>query len=59
MRRLKLEAFYRFKDSTVALKAVAKLLKGKLPTSLKTFLTENVITKEIQDTIICIQFDLN
>lgn len=51
--RVKLEAFHKFADSTEALKAVAKMLKGKIPTSLKTFLDENVISKEIRDTIIC------
>lgn len=50
---LKLEAFYKFEDSTEALKAVAKMLKGKVPSKLKSFLEENIITKEIQDTLIC------
>ena len=50
---VKLEAFHKFKDSTVALKAVAKMLKGKIPKSLNDFLQKNVISKEIQDTILC------
>lgn len=50
---VKLEAFQKFKDSTVALKAMAKILKGKIPKTLNDFLQKNVISKEIQDTIIC------
>ena len=50
---MKLEAFYKFKDSTDALKAVAKMLKGKVPKSLKAFLETNVISREIQDTLMC------
>lgn len=50
---VKLEAFQKFKDSTDALKATAKMLKGKIPKSLNEFLQKNVISKEIQDTIIC------
>lgn len=49
---VKLEAFHKFKDSTEALKAVAKMLKGQIPKSLNSFLQENVISKEIQDTIV-------
>ncbi len=30
------------------------MLKGKVPTNLKTFLEENVISKEVRDTIMCI-----
>lgn len=51
--RVKLEAFYKFKDSTDALKAVAKMLKGKVPKSLKSFLETNVVSREIQDTLMC------
>lgn len=50
---VKLEAFQKFKDSTVALKTMAKILKGKIPKTLNDFLQKNVISKEIQDTIIC------
>src|ERR1035437_1932568 len=50
---LKLEAFQKFKDSTEALKVVAKMLKGQIPKSLNAFLQENIISKEIQGTLIC------
>ena len=50
---VKLEAFHKFKDSTEALKAVAKMLKGTIPKNLNAFLQENVVSKEIQETLIC------
>ena len=50
---VKLEAFQKFKDSSAALKATAKILKGKIPKTLSEFLQTNVISKEIQNTIIC------
>lgn len=53
MSSVKLEAFHKFADSTEALKSVAKMLKGKIPSNLKSFLEENVVSKEIRDTIMC------
>ena len=51
--RVKLEAFHKFKDSAEALKSVAKVLKGRVPKSLKSFLTTNIISREVQDTLMC------
>jgi nucleolar protein 58 len=50
---VKLAAMYKFKDSAEALKSVAKTIKGKMPKTLKKFLQENIISKEISDNLQC------
>jgi nucleolar protein 58 len=55
MARVKLKAFHKFEDSAEALKATAKIIDGKLPKDLKKFLKNNIISKEIQETLICIK----
>jgi len=50
---VKLKAFEKFKDTKQALKALNKVIKGKLPKTLKKFLQKNAISKEVQDNIAC------
>eukprot|EP01017_Pseudomicrothorax_dubius_P041218 TRINITY_DN656_c0_g1_i2.p1 TRINITY_DN656_c0_g1~~TRINITY_DN656_c0_g1_i2.p1 ORF type:complete len:473 (-),score=150.89 TRINITY_DN656_c0_g1_i2:959-2377(-) len=48
---LSLKAFYKFKDTKDALKATSKLIKGKIPKSLNSFLQKNIISQEVQDNL--------
>ena len=50
---VKLKTMYKFKDSGEALKSAGKTIKGKMPKTLKKFLQENIISKEIQDNLHC------
>ena len=43
----------KFKDSADALKTVVKTVKGKLPSKLKKFIHKNIVSEEIQETLIC------
>eukprot|EP00730_Choanoeca_flexa_P008686 TRINITY_DN12520_c1_g6_i3.p1 TRINITY_DN12520_c1_g6~~TRINITY_DN12520_c1_g6_i3.p1 ORF type:complete len:492 (+),score=199.49 TRINITY_DN12520_c1_g6_i3:73-1548(+) len=46
---VKLKGFHKFEDTTEALAAAAALTEGKLSKSLKTFLKDSIISKDIQD----------
>eukprot|EP01016_Furgasonia_blochmanni_P046902 TRINITY_DN6827_c0_g1_i17.p1 TRINITY_DN6827_c0_g1~~TRINITY_DN6827_c0_g1_i17.p1 ORF type:complete len:531 (-),score=239.02 TRINITY_DN6827_c0_g1_i17:455-1969(-) len=48
---VQLASFQKFKDTKEAIVATSKIIKGKLPKSLKKFLKENIITKEVQDNL--------
>jgi len=49
---VKLQAFRKFKDTKEAFVATDKLINGMLPKSLEKFLTKNVISEDVQDTLI-------
>lgn len=49
---VKLKAFKKFKDTKEALTATDKLINGLLPKTLEKFLKNNVISEEVQETII-------
>ena len=46
---VKLKAFKKFKDTKDAMKAIEKLMAGKVSKSLQKFLEKNMIQKEIED----------
>ena len=46
---VKLKGFHKFEDTTEALAAAAALTEGKVSKSLKTFLKDAIISKDIQD----------
>jgi nucleolar protein 58 len=50
---VKLHAFKKFKDNSEAVSSLEKLLEGDMPKDLKTFLKKNIISKEIQDHLLC------
>jgi nucleolar protein 58 len=49
---VELKAFKKFKDTKEALLATDKLINGMLPKTLEKFLKSNVISEDVQDTII-------
>jgi nucleolar protein 58 len=46
---VKLKGFHKFEDTTEALAAAAALTEGKISKSLKSFLKDSIISKDIQD----------
>ena len=52
-KNIELEAFKKFKDTENAVECFNKLNKGELPDDLKKFLKKNIISKNINDTLIC------
>jgi nucleolar protein 58 len=50
---VKLHAFKKFKDTSEAVKSLADFLEGNLPKDLKSFLKKNIISKEIQESLLC------
>jgi len=46
---VKLKDFHKFEDTQVALEDCTKILEGGVPKSLKKFLKNNIINKDIQD----------
>lgn len=49
---VELKAFKKFKDTKEALQATDKLINGLLPKALEKFLKSNVISEEVQDSLI-------
>ena len=52
-KNIELEAFKKFKDTENAVECFNKLNKGELPDDLRKFLKKNIVSKEINDTLIC------
>ncbi len=50
---VELEAFRKFKDTEHAVNSLTKLNEGELPSDLKKFLEKNIISKDIQKTLLC------
>jgi len=50
---IQLEAFKKFKDTEHAVNSLTKLNKGELPSDLKKFLEKNIVSKNIQKTLLC------
>ncbi len=50
---IQLEAFRKFKDTEHAVNSLTKLNEGELPSDLKKFLEKNIISKDIQKTLLC------
>ena len=50
---VELEAFRKFKDTERAVDSLTKLNEGELPSDLKKFLEKNIISKDIQKTLLC------
>ncbi|EDQ84401.1 uncharacterized protein MONBRDRAFT_35337 [Monosiga brevicollis MX1] len=48
---VKLKGFHKFEDTVEALTAATALTEGKLSKGLKSFLKDNIISKEVQDTL--------
>ena len=51
-RIVKLKAFAKFKDTKDAMKSIERLMKGKVSSGLKKFLTKNIVQKEIEDQLL-------
>jgi len=49
---VKLQAFKKFKDTKEAFTATDKLINGMLPKTLEKFLKKNVLSEDVQDTLI-------
>lgn len=49
---VELKAFKKFKDTKEALQATDKLINGLLPKTLEKFLKNNIISEEVQDSLI-------
>lgn len=45
--------FKKFKDTAQAVESLTDLNDGKLPSDLKKFLKKNIISSELNDTLIC------
>jgi hypothetical protein len=50
---VQLHAFKKFKDSAEAVQSLGELLDGTVPADLKKFLKKNVISKEINEKLLC------
>jgi len=50
---IQLEAFRKFKDTENAVNSLSKLNEGILPSDLKKFLQNNIVSKNIQKTLLC------
>ena len=53
---VELEAFRKFKDTENAVNSLSKLNEGILPSDLKKFLQNNIVSKNIQKTLLCIYY---
>ena len=53
---IQLEAFRKFKDTENAVNSLSKLNEGILPSDLKKFLQNNIVSKNIQKTLLCIHY---
>ena len=53
---IQLEAFRKFKDTENAVNSLSKLNEGILPSDLKKFLQNNIVSKNIQKTLLCIYY---
>ena len=49
---VKLKAFVKFKDTKDAMKAIEKLMSGKMSKSLQKFLDKNIVQKGIEDELL-------
>lgn len=49
---VKLKAFVKFKDTKDAMKAIEKLMSGKMSKSLHKFLDKNIVQKGIEDELL-------
>lgn len=43
----------KFKDTAEAVKSLTKLSNGQVPKDLKKFLSKNIVSKEINDKLLC------
>ena len=50
---VKLHAFKKFKDTSDAVKSLSEFIEGNMPKDLKTFLKKNIISKDIQENLLC------
>ena len=53
---IQLEAFRKFKDTENAVNSLSKLNEGILPSDLKKFLQNNIVSKNNQKTLLCIYY---
>ena len=53
---IQLEAFRKFKDTENAVNSLSKLNEGILPSDLKKFLQNNIVSKNLQETLLCIYY---
>lgn len=56
---IQLEAFRKFKDTEHAVNSLTKLNEGELPSDLKKFLQNNIVSKNLQETLLCIYYLFN
>ena len=48
-----MHAFKKFKDTAEAVESLGKFMDGEMPKNLKVFLKKNIISQEIQDSLLC------
>jgi hypothetical protein len=50
---VKLHAFRKFKDNAEAVQSLSEFIEGNMPKNLKAFLKKNIISKEINEKLLC------